>query len=69
MELRAILKENGFGVVRMRSFFVKPLPHSVMQNLLDRQIINPEFLEILNEISDSLPELGSESIVEARIER
>lgn len=69
MELRAILKENGFEVVRMRSFFVKPLPHSVMQNLLDRQIINQEFLEILNEISDFLPELGSELIVEARIER
>jgi SAM-dependent methyltransferase len=68
-ELSAILKDNGFEVIRMRSFFIKPLPHSVMQDLLDNQIIDPEFLEALDDISDFLPELGSELIVEARIDR
>ena len=66
-ELRNILEKNGFEILRMKSFFVKLLPHQKMQQLLDEGLINRDFLETLNRISDFLPDMGSELLVEARI--
>jgi len=38
-----------------------------MQNLLDRGLITQDFLDTLDRISDHLPDLGSELIVEAKL--
>ena len=66
-ELTSILNKNGFEVKRLKSFFIKPLPHKQMQNLLDRGLITHDFLDTLDRISDHLPDLGSELIVEAKL--
>ncbi len=66
-ELTSILNENGFEVERLKSFFIKPLPHKQMQNLLDGGLITQDFLDTLDRISDHFPNLGSELIVEARL--
>jgi hypothetical protein len=66
-ELRAVLVTNGFEILRLKSFFIKPLPHKVMQDLLELGTINQDFLDTLDKISENLPGLGSELIVEVRL--
>jgi SAM-dependent methyltransferase len=52
---------------RIESFFVKLLPHIVMQNLIDEEIMTVNDLVLFDNLSKYLPGMGSEIIAVARV--
>ena len=65
--LRSELERAGFTVLDGGSLFVKPFTHAQMQELVDQRFLTPAMLEGLDRLTNSLPELGSEIWVNAKV--
>ncbi len=66
-ELQNQIFRNGLILESMESFFVKLFPHKIMQQLMDRNILNEDLLDIFDQLSQYLPGLGSEIIAVAKV--
>ncbi len=67
-DLTQLAEKNGFKIRDKGSYFLKPLSHDQMQNLLEKGKITKEFLNGIYEISHLLPENGSEIFVNLQLE-
>ena len=54
------LENHGFKVIEIVTNFIKPLPHSGMQEAINNSLISDHDLEFLYRISDLMPGFGSE---------
>lgn len=61
--LREQVKELGFSVLEEGSYFVKFFPHSMMMEMMDKNIISHDMLEGMYKLEKYLPEYGSEIYV------
>lgn len=58
--LRTQLEKTGFETQLIKSEFIKIFPHSVMQELFDKSILNKQILDFFSVASPLLPDLGAE---------
>lgn len=65
-ELTALFNNFDLTVEILETFFPKLLPHSRMQEALDQGIIDEKFLAQMSQLSDFLPDFGSEIIAVAK---
>lgn len=65
--LTAELDRAGFVVDDRGSLFVKPFTHAQMQQLVDNGFMTPGMLDGLDRLVETLPDLGSEIWVNARL--
>lgn len=65
--LDAELARAGFAVCDRGPIFVKPFTHAQMQRLVDDGFMTPQMLDGLDRLAQSLPGLGSEIWVNARL--
>jgi hypothetical protein len=61
--LQQTVTEQGFKVLESGTYFLKPFPHLLMQQLLDSQLISEEMIEGFYRMEEYLPNLGSEIFV------
>lgn len=59
-KLGNLLENNGFKIIDLVTSFIKPLPHSGMQQALDNALLSDADLEFLYKLSDLMPGFGSE---------
>lgn len=62
VKLQELLAKCGLKASTMSTFFPKLLPHSEMQILFDKGVIDDSFLDQMFELGDALPLFGSEII-------
>jgi 2-polyprenyl-3-methyl-5-hydroxy-6-metoxy-1,4-benzoquinol methylase len=62
-ELEILASNNGFQVLDSGSYFIKPFTHSQMQEMINTNILNMNILNGLYELSDIIPDLGSEIFI------
>ena len=61
------LLDNGFVVEEIKTIILKPFTHAQMQKLLDQNILTKEQIYALSQLSDIVPNLGSEILVLASL--
>jgi 2-polyprenyl-3-methyl-5-hydroxy-6-metoxy-1,4-benzoquinol methylase len=61
-EMHALLESTGLKAHTISTFFPKILPHSSLQNLYDRGVIDDHYLDQMYELGDELAKFGSEII-------
>lgn len=64
--LKNILEDNGFEIINSGSYFVKPFTHSQMYEMMCKSIIDEKVLDGLYEMTEYMPEMGSEIYVNVR---
>lgn len=67
--LKSLVEMAGFEVIDSGSYFIKPFTHAQMKFLFDNKIINNEILEGFYNMTEYMPELGSEIFVDLRLKR
>jgi trans-aconitate methyltransferase len=58
--LQIELEKTGFKTLAINTEFIKIFPHKIMQDLLDKSILNEQILEFFSVTSSLLPEHGAE---------
>ena len=58
--LQVELEKTGFKTLTINTEFIKIFPHKMMQDLLDKKILNEKILDFFSETSSLLPEHGAE---------
>ena len=66
-QIKLLLDQNGFEVVDNGTIFIKPFTHSQMQRLIDLKILNDVVIEGLFNATESLPDLGCEIYLNAKL--
>ena len=64
--MKNILEDNGFEIINSGSYFVKPFTHSQMYEMMCKSIIDEKVLDGLYEMTEYMPEMGSEIYVNVR---
>ena len=65
--LRELVVSANLEIISNETFFIKPFTHSQMQKLLDSGFVDPNILEGLYGLSEDLPGMGAEIVLNARI--
>ena len=65
--LKRMVDDEGFSVLEEGSYFIKPFSHAQMHELLNTEIIDNKVLDGLDELSELMPEYGSEIYVNCRL--
>lgn len=65
--LTELVENMGFEILESGSYFVKFFSHSQMYEMMKKDIINVQVLEGLYQLTDYLPEFGSEIFVNCRL--
>ncbi len=66
--LTALVHEAGFKVLESGSFFIKPFTHAQMADLQGNGLLTPQILDGLYNMSQHLPENGSELYMNIQLE-
>lgn len=66
-KLKKYIKEAGLCSIEEGSYFLKPFNHSKMEECLEKGILNETLLDGLYNMTQFLPELGSEIYVNCRV--
>lgn len=66
-ELARSVEICGFEVQDKGSYFLKPFTHNQMYEMMDKEIISQQVLDGLYEMTDLLPDLGSEIFVNCKL--
>lgn len=67
--LTELVEKTGFEILDSGSYFVKPFSHIQMYEMMKKNIINKQVLEGLYQLTDYMPEYGSEIFINCRLER
>ncbi len=67
--LTNLVEINGFKVIKSGSFFVKPFTHEQMQKCINAGILNEKILDGFYNMSNVLPEYGSELFAVCQIKK
>ncbi len=67
--IKALMDAAGLDVLHQETFFIKPFSHGQMQELLDLGFMSRRMLDGLSLLSEDLPDMGAEIVVNARLKQ